>query len=178
MKKMIAMLSIIFGIIYSCVKTEPVSPIPHITFESFQLYDSIDSLENPYKVGELKFKFIDGDADLGIKTLFDSTKTSSYNYNIFLFPYMKLNGKYIKIEIDTTDTAVTPPPFYRLVDDSKLDRVGQDKIIKGIIKIDIPYHIIPPYPGSDTIRYEFYIIDRAMNKSNIDTTTDIAFSPF
>jgi hypothetical protein len=157
---------------YSCAKTEIVSPVPHITFESFELFNAYDSLlGNNIKMGELKFKFIDGDADIGIKTSVDSTKPNTYNYNIFLYPYQKVNGSYLKIDFDTSITA--SPPFYRISYDSKLGRVGQDKVIKGTIKLDIPYYVTPSY---DTIRYLFYILDRSMNKSNTDSTTDIAFN--
>ena len=40
------------------------------------------------------------------------------------------------------------------------------------MKISIQYSIIP---SQDTLRYEFYIRDRAMNQSNMAYTTDIGF---
>jgi hypothetical protein len=54
----------------------------------------------------------------------------------------------------------------------QLNRVGQNKTVKGEIKVQIYYFLAPPY---DTIRYDFYIVDRNGNKSNIESTTDIAF---
>jgi hypothetical protein len=171
MKRLILAGCLLLAIVYACVKTEPVSPVPHITFISFQLRDAYDSLENKIKIGTLVFSFIDGDADIGIESEFDTNGFHSYNYNVFLLPFKKVKGVYLKIDIDT-NSKVFPPPFYRISYDPKLDRVGQNKTIKGTISIDIPYEIIPSY---DTLKYEFYIVDRAMNKSNVENTTDIGF---
>jgi hypothetical protein len=56
--------------------------------------------------------------------------------------------------------------------DTPLDRVGQNKTVKGFIRIEMYFFVIPEY---DTIRYDFYIVDRALNKSNIESTSDIGF---
>jgi hypothetical protein len=157
---------------YACVKTEPVSPVPQVTFISLQLTEAYDSaLGNTIKVGILEFSFVDGDADIGLKTSFDSAKPTTYNYNVFLYPFKKENGAFSRIDIDTTDLS-SPPPFYRIEWDSKFVRVGQNKTIKGTIKINIEYFVIPSY---DTIKYDFFILDRAMHKSNIESTSDIGF---
>jgi hypothetical protein len=54
-----------------------------------------------------------------------------------------------------------------------MDRVGQDKTLKGEISVKIQYQVVPPY---DTIKYDFYVRDRAYNKSNVASTTDITFN--
>ena len=54
--------------------------------------------------------------------------------------------------------------------DQKLDRVGQNKTVKGIIRSDI--QIASHQDLKDTFRLEFYIRDRALNKSNIEYTID------
>ena len=56
----------------------------------------------------------------------------------------------------------------------KLDRVGQNKTVKGTVRIGILFPQELPY---DTMRLEFYIRDRAMNKSNVEVTTDFANEP-
>jgi len=160
---------IVLSLFASCVETDPVSTIPEIDFKSFDLYIATDSLDNTYLAGLLEFSFIDGDADIGMygsSIPFDSTDIN--NFNVILTPFEKLDGRYFEIEIDTSK----PLPYYTIFHDTKLDRVGQNKTIKGIIKVEVPYKIIPDY---DTIRYDFYIVDRAKNKSNIETTTDIGF---
>jgi hypothetical protein len=152
----------------ACVKTEQVSPVPQVDFKSFQLVDSIDLLGNHIKIGELEFSFIDGDADFGLETAYDSTRPDSENYNIFLFPYEKIDTFYIPVVPDSGH----PPPFYRVERADALDRVGQNKTIRGTVTLKIGYY---PVPEFDTMRYDFYIIDRAFHKSNIESTPDIGF---
>jgi hypothetical protein len=149
------------ALIYSaCEPLEKVSDVPEITYKSFKLFE-IDTLSMVIKAGELKFNFIDGDADLGV-----STQSSEDTLNFFLIPYQKLDGEYIAAEdMDTLK--------YRIRDDEKLRREGQNKTIKGEIKLIIYYFVTPPY---DTIRYDFYIVDRAHHQSNIESTEDIGFN--
>jgi hypothetical protein len=152
---------------YSCHKIEKVSPIPEINFKSFTITSAYDTLGNPIKLGELVFSFIDGDADIGV----DQTAQpgDSNYYNIFLIPYKKVDGVYSQIEVDP----YLPPLNYRIPYDSRMDRVGQDKTLKGEISVKIQYQVVPPY---DTIKYDFYVRDRAYNKSNVASTTDITFN--
>jgi hypothetical protein len=51
----------------SCRKIEQLSPIPHIEFTSFTVFDTLDILGNSAKGGRLKFYFEDGDGDLGLE---------------------------------------------------------------------------------------------------------------
>ena len=149
-----------FLAVASCEPFEKVSEVPEITFKSFELYE-IDTLSMRIKTGELVFSFIDGNADIGVTT----GGTQKDTLNLFLIPSQKLNGEYEPIEdVDTLK--------YGIRDDEKLTRVGQNKTIKGEIKLQIYYFLIPPY---DTIRYDFYIKDRAGNQSNMESTSDIGF---
>ncbi len=152
---------------FSCQKIVKVSPVPEIDFKSFKVSDATDTLGNPIKLGELVFSFIDGDADIGVEQSVQPGDTNYYN--LFLIPYKKIDGEYIKIDVDPN----LPPLNYRIAHDPRMDRVGQDKTLKGEITLDIQYQSIPPY---DTIKYDFYIVDRAMNKSNIASTRDITFN--
>lgn len=151
----------------SCIKVEPVSTIPEITFKSLGLAIMTDtSLDNPnLLVGVLVFDFIDGDADIGIPEDYanDTTLPDSLRYNLFLTPYSKIDGVYSLIEYDE-DT----PPYYYIKENDKLERVGQNKTIKGTITLTIV-----DLPVYDTIRYDFYIRDQAGNNSNIETTNDL-----
>ena len=151
---------------FSCQKIEKVSPIPAIKFKSFTITDSLDALNNPIKNGELIFSFIDGDDDIGIDQ--SAQPGDSNYYNLFLTPYKKVDGKYSEIQVDS----LLPPLNYRIPYDQSMDRTGPDKTLKGEITLDIQYQIIPPY---DTIKYDFYIRDRAYHKSNVASTKDITF---
>ena len=151
----------------ACEPPEKISPIPEITFKSFVLEDYIDSLDNRGKMGTLKFDFIDGDADIGSYISEEDTNEAYLltKYNVFLIPFEKLpDGHYDSVETD--------PVKYIIRYNEKLDRVGQNKTIKGGIKINIQYTIIPT---QDTLRYEFFILDRARHKSNVAYTSDIGF---
>ncbi|MBN2481266.1 MAG: hypothetical protein JXB19_05975 [Bacteroidales bacterium] len=148
------------GAVTTCEPFEKVSEVPYITFKDFQLSE-IDTLSNIIKVGELTFDFIDGDADLGAKTGPGGTGDS---INFYLIPFEKIDGSYSQIPGDTLQ--------YQIRYNEKLDRIGQNKTIKGEISLVIYYFITPPY---DTIRYDFYIYDRARHQSNVESTSDIGF---
>jgi hypothetical protein len=52
-------------------------------------------------------------------------------------------------------------------------RQGQDKILRGTINVTFLYLF---YSTSDTIRYDFYIKDRALHSSNVDSTSEIVIA--
>jgi len=145
----------------SCERLERVSDVPEIHFKSFSIFE-IDSLDFKIKTGELVFTFIDGDADFGV----ESGTQSGDTLNLFLKPYKKTDMVYDSVDIDTYGRK------YAVLNDEKLTRVGQNKTIKGEIKVQIYYFITPPF---DTMRYDFFITDRAGHKSNVETTADITF---
>ena len=150
------------------MKIQPVSPVPEIHFKSLKagLYADT-SLGNQLLPGAvLVFSFQDGDADIGVdpSVASDTSLPDSITYNIFLKPFYKIDSIYYPVKRDTS----LPPPFYRILYDPKLDRVGENKTIKGNISINII-----DLPVYDTIRYQFYIKDRANHRSNVETTTDI-----
>ncbi len=167
--KHLSLIGLLTLLLSGCIETEPVSPIPEIDFKNYTLGPAYDSLLDQYLlVGKLEFGFIDGNADFGINRPFDSGAPDEYNYNVFISAFEKIDSSYIPVEFDSTN----PPLNYRITRDTPLDRVGQNKTVKGVIRIDMYFFIIPPY---DTLRFDFYITDRAMNKSNVESTTDIGF---
>jgi hypothetical protein len=177
MKLHLILIGIVVLFLLGCVKTEPVSTIPEITFKSFALQYEIDtSLDNEVLVGKLEFSFIDGDANIGLaENVYGNTKLpDSVRYNIFLFPYEKVDGHYNEIPLDTIGEIKTPP-FFIIKANDKLKREGQNKTIKGVVTVSIEYFIVPDY---DTMRYEFFIRDNAGNKSNVEVTSDIAFKSY
>jgi hypothetical protein len=135
--------------------------VPEIGFKSFTLGET-DSLGFRIKTGELVFSFIDGNADFGIR----KTGLNQDTLNLFLIPFQKTGLEYDSLDVDVYGRS------YAVMDDEKLIRVGQNKTIKGEIKVQIYYFITPPF---DTLRYDFYITDRAGNKSNVESTSDIGF---
>ena len=59
------------------------------------------------------------------------------------------------------------PSSYRI---PYMEREGQNKILKGTIDVTFLYLFYNP---ADTIKYDFYIKDRALNESNIVSTNEI-----
>jgi hypothetical protein len=155
---------IICLIAFSCQKYENASSIPQVTFKSFTLNDKKDTLGNIFRQGELIFDFVDGNSDFGINTQEPGTDTSS---NLILIPYQKVAGEYLPVTgepgIDTLQ--------YSIYENAYFDPQGKVRTIRGEVTLLIDYFLTP----YDTIRYNFFIIDRAGNRSNIATTTDIGF---
>ena len=153
---------IISALIYtSCEPFEKVSDVPEIRFKKYTSF-VIDTLDMIVPVGELVFSFVDGDADFGIDTRFQNADT----VNLFLNAFQKVGGVYDSVNANTYGRK------YGIFRDEHMDRTGGNTTIKGDIKLQIYYFLTPPF---DTIRYEFYIVDRAGHKSNVESTTDIAF---
>ncbi len=85
-------LFIIFSIILvldSCKKVEQLSAVPQIEFTSFTIFDTTDILGNHSKGGRLKFKFQDGDGDLGLDA---PTQGQLDSTNLFFTLFRKVGG--------------------------------------------------------------------------------------
>jgi len=146
----------------SCKKIESLPEIPSISFKSFILIDTTDVLGNEGKIGELTFDFEDGDGDIGL-TQPDSLSVDSSNFNLFFTLFSKTDGEFIEVSEDDLET----PLNYRI---PYIKKEGQNKALKGEIQIDFIYLLFE----YDTIKYSFFIVDRALHKSNIETTPEIA----
>jgi len=119
-------------------------------------------MNNRGKTGELVFDFVDGDGDIGLPQP-DSISTDTTNYNLFFTLYEKLDGEFLKVYLAT-------PLKYRI---PFIEMEGQNKTLKGEIKVELSYYLIHGRLEYDTIMYEFYLIDRALHKSNVETTPEI-----
>jgi hypothetical protein len=164
MKRCFPIIFVICIIIISCKKPKVYPVIPSIKFESFRLIDSSDgSLHNHDKFGMLTFSFIDGDGDIGLTesdTIPPFDTSSIYYHDLFIDMFERKNGNY-----DTVKLLI--PLYYRL---PYYRNNARDKTVQGRIIIAIQY--LPPIQW-DTIRYKFFIYDRAKNSSNTVTTPDI-----
>jgi len=144
----------------SCMKKETFSDIPQIAFRSFATeFDS-----GLYaKRGFLTISFQDGNGDIGLRPdqkypPFDTG--SIYYYNYIIDYYEKQNGVFVKVPLDPSFNARIP---YLTPDDP-------NKAIKGII---VDTLVLNPFPVHDTIMFKFFIYDRALNKSNVDSTPPV-----
>ncbi len=144
----------------SCHKIEQISPIPSISFTSFTIFDTTDILGNQSKGGKLSFFFEDGDGDIGLNPPTDFLSDST---NLFLTLYRKIDGIMVLAKSDDP----LYPSAYRI---PYMIRQGQDKILRGTINVTFLYLF---YSSTDTIKYDFYIKDRAPHNSNVSTTSEI-----
>ncbi len=152
---------------WSCRKIESLPEIPRVEYKSFALSESTDTLGNQVVKGELTFYFEDGDGDIGWKERqVDSLMQSSdsLNSNLFLSLYEKVDSQYMEVELNE--------PLYYII--PYIEREGQNKTLKGEVKVDLYYYLIE----YDTIRYDFFIVDRARHKSNVDSTGDIGLTEY
>jgi hypothetical protein len=150
----------------SCRKIEHLSPVPHIEFRSFTVFDSIDPLGNFVKGGRLKFYFEDGDGDLGLAS---PVSGQIDTVNLFFTSFRKIGETMQEI---TSPNDPISAFRYRI---PYMERLGQNKILKGTITVAFLYQFYEP-ADSDVIRYDFYIKDRALNESNVVSTSEIKLS--
>ena len=150
-----------------CPAPKVLPDIPSVEFVSFLLELKTNALGNNIMTGTLDFHFEDGDGDIGFNASVDSLNLpDTLKYNLFLTILEKVNGKYHAVDTSKLETK----PFYRI---PPLDREGQNKTLRGEIEVEIEYYT----RDYDTLKYSFYIMDRAFHRSNVDTTTEIVFPP-
>jgi len=166
MKKLLHSLfimSLVLFLLQGCEKIRQLPPEPVIEFRQFSLYDTVDLLGNPAKAGRLEFYFEDGDGDIGLKQPYEGQTDTT---NLFFTLYEKEGGLFNEVD----DSDPNKPPAYRI---PYLEREGQNKILQGTIEITFLYFFYEP---SDTIRYDFYITDRAGHESNTASSCEIPLS--
>lgn len=163
MKISIFIISLFCIIIISCKKPVSYPITPSIKYERFELKDTIDALGNNQKYGMLSFSFVDGDGDFGLSegdTIYPYSKNGPYYYNLFITMFSKTDGIF-----DTVKTLV--PLNYRM---PYYVVRGQNKTLKGEIKTALIFDLPLAY---DSIKYSFYIYDRDLHKSNVETTPEL-----
>jgi hypothetical protein len=163
MKNIIVPAIVIFSLISmaSCGKIESLPPEPSIEYNSFTIFDTTDLLGNQIMGGRLKFYFEDGDGDLGLDVP-DLTEEAD-TINLFVNLLRMNNGKLSP----APDNDPFKPTGFRI---PYMERTGQNKILKGYISVVFFYLF---YSEEDTLRYDFYIKDRAGNISNTVSTSVI-----
>lgn len=145
----------------SCIKIKTLPDEPSIEYRSFAIFDTTDILGNNLKAGRLKFYFEDGDGDMGYLSPEGEEQTDSIN--LFFTLYRMKDGS---MNLAPGDDPFKPSG-YRI---PYMERLGQNKILKGTISVTFMYLF---YSKDDTIRYDFYIRDRAGNLSNTVSSSNI-----
>lgn len=159
----LALLLLILPFTGSCERIESLPPVPFIEYRSFEIFDTIDILGNRAKGGRLKFYFEDGDGDIG---LYPPTEEVEDTNNLIVTLYRKTAG----VMVPATEGDPLKPSSYRI---PFMEREGQNKILRGTLDVTFLYMF---YSAADTVRYDFFIKDRALNESNVVSTNEIVIS--
>lgn len=141
---------VVFCGLVSCKPETCEEAIPKIDFVDIRVFGD---------TAKLTFSFIDCDGDFGLS---QADTVEPYAYNVFVEYFAFTDTGFRKIE------PLNPPFYYRV---PVLEASSNSDVLEGEIDINIiPYYL----PGfSDTMRYEVYILDKALNKSNVITTPSL-----
>lgn len=145
----------------SCLKRNDFQDEPQIEYLDFVKYQNTQGKDS---IGVLKFKFTDGDGDIGLdqQDTFPPFDTSSvYYYNFYVKYFEKQNGEFVEVILAQPNNSRIP----------NITPEGQNKTLEG--EIDIALYINNPLSNYDTIKFEAYIFDRALHQSNTIETPEI-----
>ena len=147
----ILILMLVTAIMQSCKQEEEYPIEPTVTFKEFTFSDTV-LLGNTVKRGTLTFSFTDGDGDIGFDTISPRQNT------IFMTKHKMANNVLTQMDL-LVDLNYFVERIYK---DDKKQAVSGDMKIEDLNEYAMSF--------GDTIMYKFYIVDRAGNKSNTDST--------
>ncbi len=165
----------------TCKKKEIYSSIPLIEYKNALFYKSSSGIDS---IMVLAFTFKDGDGDIGLDqsdTFYPyqadrdryNKATNPYHYNLNIDYYELIDNKFSMILQELEPDSV-PPIYDTLKYNFRIENItpeGRDKAIRGDIEVQI-YPNPQPF-AKDTVKYKFYIYDRALNKSNTVETPSL-----
>lgn len=144
----------------SCLKKESFPDTPQIAFEGITVvFDTGKIAKQAYLV----ISFQDGDGNIGLypgDTNYPYNKDGDYYYNYVINYYERQMGKFVPVPLD--------PPYSARI--PYLTPGESGRAIKGIIVDTLTLNPMPVY---DTVKFLFFIYDRRLNKSNVDSTPPI-----
>ncbi len=155
MKKIGLILITICLLSIACEKEEEYSEVPFIKYKDF-VFD-IEIIDSSFvnQVGYLTFEFIDGNGDIGFN---ENSDTSIYVeiHDIFIYKFTKKNGNY-----SNADTTKLIMPYF------------EEGIYRNHLKGDMKVKIYFMDQINDTIKFDFEILDRSYNRSNLQSTPEL-----
>lgn len=148
---------------YACDETIEYSPIPAISYKSCTVKDSVDILGNSKIYVKLLFSIIDGDGDMGLSEK-DTTApyVDEYQYNFFSTVFYYQEGGY--------DSTGIPDYNYRI----PYIEIENHRAYKAEVTVEFEY--FENQLQGDSIAYQFFVVDRALNHSDTLLTPGIAVS--
>jgi hypothetical protein len=164
------LLILLIAVLGSCRKVEKFAIIPYIEYMDFTLIYNPDL--DIYDRGVLHFYFEDGDGDIGLNsgdTFAPFNPDSKYHYNLIITYFEMQNGELTEVPItwynpqtEQYDTLTLSARIPNLTPE------GINKAISGEIQDTLfVYNFNSIY---DTIKFDAFIVDRALNESNSIST--------
>lgn len=178
------LLFVLFVLLLSTCKKKEIYPvIPSIEYKGVSFYMANDGTDS---VMLLTFGFKDGDGDIGLDQQDTNPPyqaqrdkynkpTNPYYHNLHIDYYELIDNQYQQI-IKELDPDATPPVYDTLRYKFRIENItpeGRHKAIRGDIEVKIQPS--PHFDAKDTVKYSFYIYDRALNKSNVVETPMIVW---
>jgi hypothetical protein len=162
-------LSLVLG---ACQKPDEYPIIPAIEFK--EIYSERDTGGYDQDVVTV-INFTDGDGDLGYypaesgknDPIFDDT-SSVYYYNYHVIKYQMVNGQW---RIDSVADDGSRLQLGGRI--SYLTPTGKNKALKGEIRQTVSIDV---GLRNDTFKYDIFIYDRALHKSNVVTTDAVVLT--
>ena len=153
-------LAAFLAVFSGCMKKQSYPDTPEISFLGFEMiYDTAQVV----RMGILSISYQDGTGDIGLNpsdTFPPYERNGSYYYNYVINYFEKQNGIFKQVDLAIPFSLRIPV----------LTPNDPNKAIKGFIVDTIGLY---PPPLHDTIKFEAFIYDRALNKSNVITTPEI-----
>ncbi len=158
LKKPIFILCIIMAGFIACNKIEQYDERPIITLSSYELLKNESGFDTSLL---LKFTFTDGDGNVGLS---DRDDNPPFDNNVIVDYFEKQDGLFTKILIPgSTDT---------LNFNSRIKSFGNGTSTKAEVSININIAVVI----ADTVRFDYFILDKDLNKSNTVTTGQIVLN--
>lgn len=160
---------LILLVMVSCKKYEEYPPEPTVEFLNFVVLSDSNGIDQQ---GVLSFAYTDGDGNIG---LYAYDTIAPYDYNLFIKYFEQQNGVFKEILLITANTINDSTIIYDTATFNGripiLTPAGKNKSIRG--EIEDTLFVNNPLSPYDTIKFEVYIVDRDLNKSNVISTPPI-----
>ena len=152
----------------SCGKEESgFGPIPIIEYQGIEVEQGVNGKDS---VVHITFSFKDGDGDIGLgdaDTIPPFDRQSAYWQNVPVKIYHKVNGNFEELLNPLTNQPFDLPS-------ERVPRItpeGKNKAISGFITINLSANPLNTQPKE--VKYEFELLDRALNVSNSILTPSV-----
>jgi hypothetical protein len=150
--------SIVLFYSLACNKLEEYDDRPIILESSYTLLQNAQGKDTSLV---LKFTFTDGDGNVGLST---SDTMPPYDTNVKIDYLEKIDGEFTKILIPgTTDT---------LNFNSRIKSFGSNTATKAEVEVKVNISVVL----ADTVKFDYYILDKSLNRSNKVSTGTIVLN--